>query len=221
MCGKEGLEETVLTVFPVVKQTAQGTRTRFKVIAAVGDHRGHVGLGIKCYKEVASAIRGAVSNAKLGMVQVMRGRWGQGSGGQGTSAAAANNKHIIISPPASWKEGTNAATAQNREDLHTVGGKATGESGSAKVRLMPAPHGVGIVGAQCSAQAHLLQLAGITDCFLVCSNACTTPSTGSVVKATLNALQSLSRLRIESQEDSDKIGSSPSSGGASGGNWMY
>ena len=44
------LEERVFAVFPVVKQTAYGTRTRFKVLAAVGDQRGHVGLGIKCYK---------------------------------------------------------------------------------------------------------------------------------------------------------------------------
>ena len=50
MLAKGQLTERVLTVFPVVKQTAQGTRTRFKVLAAVGDHNGHVGLGIKCYK---------------------------------------------------------------------------------------------------------------------------------------------------------------------------
>ena len=64
--------------------------------------------------------------------------------------------------------------------------KASGESGNAKVRLLPAPRGVGIVGAACIAQRHLLQLAGVQDCFVISntppSNS-SNPSTGSLVKA--------------------------------------
>jgi len=37
---------------------------------------GHVGLGVKCAKEVATAIRGAIILAKLTVVPVRRGYWG-------------------------------------------------------------------------------------------------------------------------------------------------
>ncbi|XP_075413473.1 small ribosomal subunit protein uS5-like [Tenrec ecaudatus] len=43
---------------------------------AIGDYNGHVGLGVKCSKEVATAIRGAIILAKLSIVPVRRGYWG-------------------------------------------------------------------------------------------------------------------------------------------------
>lgn len=39
-------------------------------------HFRHVGLGVKCAKEVATAIRGAIITAKLSIVPVRRGYWG-------------------------------------------------------------------------------------------------------------------------------------------------
>lgn len=42
----------------------------------VGDSNGHVGLGVKCAKEVATAIRGAIILAKTSLVPVRRGFWG-------------------------------------------------------------------------------------------------------------------------------------------------
>ena len=61
---------------PVQKQTRAGQRTRFKAFVAIGDHNGHVGLGVKCSKEVATAIRGAIILAKLSIIPVRRGYWG-------------------------------------------------------------------------------------------------------------------------------------------------
>ncbi|CAH1398834.1 unnamed protein product [Nezara viridula] len=61
---------------PVQKQTRAGQRTRFKAFVAIGDHNGHIGLGVKCSKEVATAIRGAIILAKLSVVPVRRGYWG-------------------------------------------------------------------------------------------------------------------------------------------------
>lgn len=61
---------------PVQKQTRAGQRTRFKAYVAIGDHNGHVGLGVKCSKEVATAIRGAIVLAKLSIIPVRRGYWG-------------------------------------------------------------------------------------------------------------------------------------------------
>lgn len=70
------LKDDVLKIMPVQKQTRAGQRTRFKAFVAIGDHDGHVGLGVKCSKEVATAIRGAILAAKLSVVPVRRGYWG-------------------------------------------------------------------------------------------------------------------------------------------------
>merc|ERR1712128_243031 len=57
------LKDEVLKIKPVQKQTRAGQRSRFKAIVAVGDENGHVGLGVKCSKEVGTAIRGAFAKA--------------------------------------------------------------------------------------------------------------------------------------------------------------
>lgn len=70
------LKDEVLKIMPVQKQTRAGQRTRFKAFVAIGDSNGHVGLGVKCSKEVATAIRGAIIAAKLSIIPVRRGYWG-------------------------------------------------------------------------------------------------------------------------------------------------
>lgn len=70
------LKDEVLKIMPVQKQTRAGQRTRFKAFVAIGDSNGHIGLGVKCSKEVATAIRGAIVLAKLSVVPVRRGYWG-------------------------------------------------------------------------------------------------------------------------------------------------
>lgn len=70
------LKDEVLKIMPVQKQTRAGQRTRFKAFVAIGDHNGHIGLGVKCSKEVATAIRGAIIMAKLSIIPVRRGYWG-------------------------------------------------------------------------------------------------------------------------------------------------
>ncbi|XP_021740977.1 40S ribosomal protein S2-4-like [Chenopodium quinoa] len=70
------LKDEVMKIMPVQKQTRAGQRTRFKAFVVVGDGNGHVGLGVKCSKEVATAIRGAIILAKLSVIPVRRGFWG-------------------------------------------------------------------------------------------------------------------------------------------------
>ncbi|WRX34235.1 Small ribosomal subunit protein uS5 [Theobroma cacao] len=70
------LKDEVMKITPVQKQTRAGQRTRFKAFVVVGDGNGHVGLGVKCSKEVATAIRGAIILAKLSVIPVRRGYWG-------------------------------------------------------------------------------------------------------------------------------------------------
>ncbi|VDM25805.1 unnamed protein product [Toxocara canis] len=69
------MHDEVLKIMPVQKMTRAGVRTRFKAFVAIGDRAGHVGLGVKCAKEVATAIRGAVYNAKTAVVPVRRAFW--------------------------------------------------------------------------------------------------------------------------------------------------
>ncbi|CAF3187228.1 unnamed protein product [Rotaria sp. Silwood2] len=70
------LKDEVLKIMPVQKQTRAGQRTCFKAIVVVGDGKGHIGLSVKCSKEVATAIRGAIILAKLSLIPVRRGYWG-------------------------------------------------------------------------------------------------------------------------------------------------
>jgi len=70
------IKDEVMKIMPVQKQTRAGQRTRFKAFVIVGDSDGHVGLGVKCSKEVATAIRGAIILAKLSVVPIRRGYWG-------------------------------------------------------------------------------------------------------------------------------------------------
>ncbi|EDS30780.1 40S ribosomal protein S2 [Culex quinquefasciatus] len=55
--------------------TRAGQRTPFKAFIAIGDSNGHIGLGVKCSKEVATAIDGAIILAKLSVMPVRRGYW--------------------------------------------------------------------------------------------------------------------------------------------------
>lgn len=70
------LKDEVMKIMPVQKQTRAGQRTRFKAFVVVGDMAGHIGLGVKCSKEVATAIRGAILCAKMTIIPVRRGYWG-------------------------------------------------------------------------------------------------------------------------------------------------
>ena len=53
------LKQEVFKIMPVQKQTRAGQQTRFKAFVAIGDYNGHVGLGVKCSKQIATAIHGA------------------------------------------------------------------------------------------------------------------------------------------------------------------
>ena len=77
---KEQLINLKTQIKPVQKQTRAGQRTRFKAIVVIGDSEGHVGLGIKTSKEVATAIRAAIIIAKLSVLPIRRGYWGTNLG---------------------------------------------------------------------------------------------------------------------------------------------
>merc|ERR1712137_1310003 len=70
------LKDEVMKIHPVQKMTAAGQNNRFVCYVLVGDQNGHIGLGQKCAKEVATAIRGGIIAAKMSLIPVRRGFWG-------------------------------------------------------------------------------------------------------------------------------------------------
>merc|ERR1711991_24558 len=74
--GEGTLKDEVMKMFPVQKVSSAGQRTRFKAYTVVGDENGHIGIGSRVGKEVAIAIRASLIAAKLNVIPVRRGYWG-------------------------------------------------------------------------------------------------------------------------------------------------
>lgn len=111
----------------------------------------HVGLGLKCAKEVATAIRGAIINAKLNIIPVRRGYWGSHIAEPHTVPCKVSGKAASVMcrliparalcPPDPWLSGR---------------------------QLTHAARGTGIVAAPASKR--MLQMAGIQDCYSMSSS---------------------------------------------------
>ncbi|EHR78416.1 30S ribosomal protein S5 [Thermococcus litoralis DSM 5473] len=65
--------QEVLDIALTVRMTDSGRRVRFRVLAAVGNRDGYVGLGIGHGKEVGIAIRKAINYAKMNIIEIKRG----------------------------------------------------------------------------------------------------------------------------------------------------
>merc|ERR1712013_395892 len=101
--------------------TRAGQRTRFKAFVAIGDYNGHVGLGVKCAKEVATAICGAIIQAKLSIIPVRRGYWGNKLGKPHTVPVKVTGKCGSVTVrliPAPRGTSIVAADGRNRRLLH-------------------------------------------------------------------------------------------------------
>jgi len=67
------LQEEVINISLVQKQTDAGEKSRFKAIVAVGNRDGYVGLGSGKAKQVRTAIQKAAVDARLNIIPVRRG----------------------------------------------------------------------------------------------------------------------------------------------------
>jgi small subunit ribosomal protein S5 len=67
------LQEEVININLVQKQTDAGERSRFKAIVAVGNRDGYVGLGSGKARQVRTAIEKAAVDARLNIVPIRRG----------------------------------------------------------------------------------------------------------------------------------------------------
>jgi small subunit ribosomal protein S5 len=65
--------QEVLDIALTVRMTDSGRRVRFRVLAAVGNRDGYVGLGIGHGREVGIAIRKAINYAKMNIIEIKRG----------------------------------------------------------------------------------------------------------------------------------------------------
>jgi small subunit ribosomal protein S5 len=67
------LQEEVININLVQKQTDAGEKSRFKAIVAVGNRDGYIGLGQGKASQVRNAIEKAAANARLNIVPIKRG----------------------------------------------------------------------------------------------------------------------------------------------------
>jgi small subunit ribosomal protein S5 len=67
------LDDEVLDVNMVQRMTDSGRRVRFAIVTVVGNSNGYVGLGKATGKEVGPAIRKAIDNAKVNLIEIKRG----------------------------------------------------------------------------------------------------------------------------------------------------
>merc|ERR1711862_630799 len=107
----------------VKKQTRAGPRERHKSFVVVGDFNGHVGLGVKTAKEKKAAEDGSENLAKLNIVPVRRGYWGNKIGKPHTIPAKVTGKcgsvmmRFIPSP-----RGTGIVAARNAKKVLQLAG---------------------------------------------------------------------------------------------------
>ncbi len=67
------LEDEVININLVQRQTDAGEKSRFKACVAVGNRNGFVGIGEAKTKEIGPAIRKAITDAKLRLSPIRRG----------------------------------------------------------------------------------------------------------------------------------------------------
>ena len=67
------LQEEVLAINLVQKQTDAGEKSRFRATVAIGNREGYVGIGEGKSVEIGPAIRSAIVHAKLSIIPVRRG----------------------------------------------------------------------------------------------------------------------------------------------------
>lgn len=112
---------------------------------------------MKCSKEVATAIRGAIILAKLSIIPVRRGYWGNKIGKPHTVPCKVRLQRLFYN----WLSlNLNIFFFLLTEYVFV---QVTGRCGSVLVRLIPAPRGTGIVSAPVPKK--LLMMAGIDDCY--------------------------------------------------------
>lgn len=85
LLGKNTLKEEIISIKSVQKQSKSGQKTNMKVVVAVGNSNGYIGIGTASKREMSTAIKGAIAQAKMNLMPVRMGQW-EGTG---------TNKHTV------------------------------------------------------------------------------------------------------------------------------
>lgn len=153
----DGLQEEVLDINLVQKQSDAGQKSQFKTTVVIGNENGFIGIGEAKNAEIGPAIRSAISSAKLNLTPIKRGC-------------------------GSWECTCGAP--------HSLPFAVSGKSGSVRIKLFPAPRGLGLVVAK--TPAIVLRLAGIKDIWSRSKGH--TKATINFAKATFNALKNTYKM---------------------------
>ncbi|WGI17215.1 30S ribosomal protein S5 [Methanonatronarchaeum sp. AMET-Sl] len=158
------VEEEVLDVNMVQRMTDSGRRVKFRTQVVVGNRNGYVGIAEAKDEEVGPAIRKAITNAKLNLIDIRRGcgSWECGCGTQ-----------------------------------HSIPIKVTGNAGSTRVTLIPAPNGIGLAVGETAKK--VLELAGIKDIWS--STKGETRTTINFGRATFDALKKTAMVKMPERDD--------------------
>ena len=153
---KKEFEEEVIQIDRVTRVVAGGRRFRFRVMVAIGNKRGKVGVGTGKAGEIVEAIQKALADARKNLIEV----------------AIVND---------------------------TIPHEVRLKHNSAKILLMPATDGTGIIAG--GATRKLVELAGIKN---ILSKRFGTTNKMNNAKATIKALQMLSlkgaNMELKAQE---------------------
>lgn len=68
--SKLDLQDTIVSIRRVAKTVKGGRNMRFSVTVVVGDHNGHVGVGLGKAQEIPEAVRKATEDAKKNLIKV-------------------------------------------------------------------------------------------------------------------------------------------------------
>lgn len=151
------LQQDVLDINLVQKQTDAGEKSRFKALVVVGNYEGFFGLGVGKDKQVRAAIQKAVLDAKINIVPVKRG---------------CGSWECVCGEP------------------HTVPFKVSGQCGSVRIHLFPAPKGLGVVAGDVAKK--VIKFVGIKDCWTRAFGS--TRTVPSFAYATYDALKNTYRM---------------------------
>ena len=124
---------------------------------------------------MATAIRGGIIAAKMQLIPVRRGYWGnklglrKGTNGVSTNGVTASVMGVPFSPICQIITFAAAPVVltpfvRSQGLPHTVPMKVAGKSGSVRVRLVPAPRGAAVVGSPVAKK--MMAFAGVAREFL-------------------------------------------------------